>query len=187
VGADDVLVAVAASGVTPFTLAALREARRRGALTVGIANNPGTPLLAEAECPVLLETGAEPIAGSTRMKAGTAQRVALSLLSSLLMIRLGRVHGGLMVDMRIAKDKLARRSENMLRHLTAASGEVARRGRHLAGGNVKLAALLLRGCDLAEAQALLAQAGGHLRAALAALDSRSGAGGPARQRAAGGR
>ena len=186
VGADDVLVAVAASGVTPFTLAVLREARRRGALTVGIANNPGTPLLAEADCPVLLETGAEPIAGSTRMKAGTAQRVALSLLSSLLMIRLGRVHGGLMVDMRVANNKLARRSENMLQHLTDASGEEARRCLQLAGGNVKLAALLLRGCDPAEAQALLAQAGGHLRAALATLDSRS-AGSAARQRAAGGR
>jgi N-acetylmuramic acid 6-phosphate etherase len=78
----DVLIAVAASGTTPFTLACLREAKHRGALTIAIANNPQTPLLAEAEHPVWLDTGPEPIAGSTRMKAGTAQRIALNLLSS---------------------------------------------------------------------------------------------------------
>ena len=83
------LIAVAASGTTPFTLACLREAEARGALTIGIANNPDTPLLAEADHPILLDTGPEPIAGSTRMKAGTAQRITLNLLSSLLMIRLG--------------------------------------------------------------------------------------------------
>src|SRR5207237_4828897 len=107
-----------ASGTTPFTVSGLCEAKRRGALTIGIANNPGTPLLVEADCPILLDTGSEPIAGSTRMKAGTAQRIALNLLSSLLMIRLGRVCGGLMVDVRAANQKLARRSERMLAHLT---------------------------------------------------------------------
>src|SRR5262252_10897411 len=83
----DVLIAVAASGTTPFTLACLREAKNCGALTIGIANNKDTPLLAEADHPVWLDTGPEPIAGSTRMKAGTAQRIALNLLSSLVMIR----------------------------------------------------------------------------------------------------
>jgi N-acetylmuramic acid 6-phosphate etherase len=90
----DVLIAVAASGTTPFTLSCLREAGRCGALTVGIANNCDTPLLAEADHPIVLDTGAEPIAGSTRMKAGTAQRIALNLLSSLVMILLGRVYRG---------------------------------------------------------------------------------------------
>ncbi len=90
IGPNDVLIAVAASGATPFTLSCLREARRRGALTIGVANNPDAPLLAEAECPITLETGSEPIAGSTRMNAGTAQRITLSLLSSLTMIRLGQ-------------------------------------------------------------------------------------------------
>ena len=80
IDSKDVLIAVAASGTTPFTLACLREAKRRGALTIGIANNGGTPLLEEADHPILLDTGAEPIAGSTRMKAGTAQRIALNLL-----------------------------------------------------------------------------------------------------------
>jgi len=92
VGAEDALIAVAASGTTPFTLACLREAKALGAVTVGLANNRGTPLLTEADYPVFLDTGAEPIAGSTRMKAGTAQRIALNMLSSLLMIRLGRVY-----------------------------------------------------------------------------------------------
>ncbi len=84
VAAEDVLIAAAASGTTPFTLACLRSAKAAGALTVGIANNPGTPLLNEADHPILLDTGAEPIAGSTRMKAGTAQRIAMNLLSSIL-------------------------------------------------------------------------------------------------------
>ena len=99
----DALIAVAASGTTPFTVACLREAATRGALTVGIANNPSTPLLDEADHPVWLDTGAEPIAGSTRMKAGTAQRVALTLLSSLVMIRLGHVYRG--ADGRCAGDQ----------------------------------------------------------------------------------
>jgi len=91
IGTRDVLIAVAASGTTPFTLAALREAKALGALTIGIANNRDTPLLADAEHPIWLDTGPEPIAGSTRMKGGTAQRIALNVLSSLIMIRLGRV------------------------------------------------------------------------------------------------
>ena len=108
----DVVIAVAASGTTPFTLACLREARQRGALTIGIANNRGTPILDEADCPIWLDTGAEPIAGSTRMKAGTAQRVTLNLLSSLVMIRLGRVHEGLMVDVQAINAKLVQRQRD---------------------------------------------------------------------------
>src|SRR5882757_1751489 len=126
IAAKDVLIAVAASGTTPFTLACLREARRRDALTLGIANNAGTPLLKESEHPIYLETGPEPIAGSTRMNAGTAQRIALSLLSSLLMIRLGRVYKGLMVDVSATNAKLAQRRERMLLHLTGRPCEEGR-------------------------------------------------------------
>src|SRR5262245_56712517 len=115
---NDVLIAVAASGTTPFTLACLREAKARGALTIGIANNPGTPLLEEADHPILLDTGAEPIAGSTRLKAGTAQKIALNVVSSVLMILLGRVYQGLMVDVQAANQKLVQRSEDMLVRLT---------------------------------------------------------------------
>ena len=170
IAAADVLIAVAASGTTPFTLACLREARRQGALTIGIANNNGTPLLTEAEHPIFLDTGPEPIAGSTRMKAGTAQRATLNLLSSLLMIRLGRVHDGMMVDVQATNRKLEQRSETMLAHLTGRSAAELRQALAHASGNVKLAVLLLQGADLKSAKAALDQSDGRLRAAMALLD-----------------
>ena len=169
VAADDVLIAAAASGTTPFTLACLRSAKATGALTVGIANNPGTPLLTESDHPILLDTGPEPIAGSTRMKAGTAQRIAMNLLSSVLMIRMGRVYEGLMVDVQASNKKLEKRSEAMLRHLTGRSGEEARMALANAEGSVKLAVLLLHGCRPEEAKALLGRNGGRLRSALGEL------------------
>jgi len=165
IDARDALVAVAASGTTPFTVAALRAARARGALTIGIANNTDTPLLAEAEHPVWLDTGPEPIAGSTRMKAGTAQRVALTLLSSLVMIRLGRVYRGLMVEMRAVNSKLARRSEAILKELTGCDREAAHDALRRAEGDLKAAILLLEGCEPCEAVAILARTGGRLDAA----------------------
>src|SRR5690349_10400990 len=154
IGEKDALIAVAASGTTAFTLACLREAGARGALTVGIANNPDTALLNEADHPICLNTGAEPIAGSTRMKAGTAQRVALTLLSSLVMIRLGR------------------RSEAILGQLTGHSREHVRDALRQAKGSVKLALLLLEGQSLGEAQGALAEGGGDLRAAKTLLEER---------------
>ena len=175
VAAADVVIAVAASGTTPFTLACLREARQRGALTIGIANNRGTPILEEADCPIWLDTGAEPIAGSTRMKAGTAQRVTLNLLSSLVMIRLGRVHEGLMVDVQAINAKLVRRSETILRRLSGRSSEEAADALRRANGSVKLAMLLLHGCNAEEGTRLLDQAGGRLRTALTNIGGREAA------------
>ena len=172
IGDKDALIAVAASGTTPFTLACLREASARGALTVGIANNPNTPLVNEADYPICLDTGAEPIAGSTRMKAGTAQRVALTLLSSLVMIRLGRVYEGLMVDVQPSNRKLVRRSEAILAQLTGHSREQVRDALRQAKGSVKLALLLLEGCRLDEARQALDDADGDLRAAKASLEER---------------
>ncbi|HYF52749.1 MAG TPA: N-acetylmuramic acid 6-phosphate etherase, partial [Salinarimonas sp.] len=167
---DDALVAVAASGATPYTLGALREARAVGALAIGIANNPGTPILEEADHGILLDTGPEGIAGSTRMKAGTAQKVALNLLSSLVMIRLGHVHDGLMVDVQAVNAKLERRSEAMLVHLTGCAPETAREALSRAGGHVKLAVVLVEaGTDVPQAREALARAGGRLRDALALL------------------
>jgi N-acetylmuramic acid 6-phosphate etherase len=171
----DVLIAVAASGTTPFTLACLREAKQRGALTIAIANNRDTPLLAEAEHPIWLDTGPEPIAGSTRMKAGTAQRIALNLLSSLVMIRLGRVYRGLMVDLKAVNKKLLRRSEKILLDLSGRSREEVQDALHRAEGNVKTALLLLEGCDLGEAARMLDRSGGRLREAKALIETRSGA------------
>jgi N-acetylmuramic acid 6-phosphate etherase len=165
IDAKDALIAVAASGSTPFTLACLREAAARGALTIGIANNADTPLLNEADHPVWLDTGAEPIAGSTRMKAGTAQRVALTLLSSLVMIRLGRVYEGLMVDVQPSNRKLVRRSEAILAQLTGHSRDQVRDALRQAKGSVKLALLLLEGRSLDAARDALDAAGGDLRAA----------------------
>jgi N-acetylmuramic acid 6-phosphate etherase len=171
----DVLIAVAASGTTPFTLACLREANQCGALTIAIANNRDTPLLDAAEHPIWLDTGPEPIAGSTRMKAGTAQRIALNLLSSLVMIRLGRVYRGLMVDLKAVNKKLIRRSEKILLELSGRSREEVHDALYRAEGNVKTALLLLEGCDLDEAARMLDRSGGHLRTAKALIETRRGA------------
>ncbi len=169
IGSNDVLIAVAASGTTPFTLTCLREAKGQGALTIGIANNRATPILEEADHPIWLDTGTEPIAGSTRMKAGTAQRIVLTVLSSLVMVLLGRVYEGLMVDLQAGNEKLVRRSENILRRLTGRSRDDAHEALNEASGNLKLAVLLLHGCGLKEATGVLQRSGGQLRAALALI------------------
>lgn len=106
---DDVLIGVAASGNTPFTIAAISEARAMGALTIGLANNPDTPVLAAADHGLLLYTGAEALAGSTRMKAGTAQKICLNLISTLIMVRMGRVKNGMMSQMQATNAKLRHR------------------------------------------------------------------------------
>ena len=171
----DVLIALAASGTTPFTLACLREAKRLGALTIGIANNPDTPLLTEGDHGIWLDSGPEAIAGSTRLKAGTAQKITLNLLSSLLMIRLGRVYDGLMVDVQPTNKKLVRRSENMLMQLTDRDRAEVRAALDQANGSVKLAVLLLEGCSLDEAHAALDDAEGQLRGALRSVQERNAA------------
>ena len=118
-------------------------------------------MLQEADYPIWLDTGPEPIAGSTRMKAGTAQRVALNLLSSLVMIRLGRVHQGLMVDVQAINAKLARRSETILRRLTGRGDDEVAAALRRANGSVKLAVLLLKGCSLQRRRACsIVQGGG---------------------------
>jgi N-acetylmuramic acid 6-phosphate etherase len=170
IGPADALIAVAASGTTPFTLSCQRGAKECGALTIGIANNQSAPLLREADHPIFLDTGAEPIAGSTRMKAGTAQRVALNLLSTLTMIRLGRVHQGLMVDMQAINAKLVSRSESILSKISGRTGEEVRDALQEADQSIKVAMLLLQGCSKEQAHTLLKQAGGNLRAALTLAD-----------------
>ena len=173
-GAADVLIAVAASGTTPFTLACLREARSRGTFTVGIANNRDTPIIEDADQGIFLDTGAEPIAGSTRMNAGTAQRITLNLLSTLVMIRLGRVYRGMMVDVQSTNTKLEKRKRAMVAYLTDAADEEARQALERTDGNVKLAVLLLHGFDLEIARSTLERAGGHLRKALERLEHARG-------------
>jgi N-acetylmuramic acid 6-phosphate etherase len=163
---QDVLIGVAASGTTRFTLAALGEAKRRGALTLGIANNKASPILEEADHPIFLNTGSEPIAGSTRLKAGTAQKVALNTLSTVLMILLGKVYRGLMVDVRAVNEKLVKRCEDMLIQLTGRSRDDARDALSRANGRVKVAVMLLHGFDLESAKRLLKAANDQLETAL---------------------
>jgi N-acetylmuramic acid 6-phosphate etherase len=169
INSQDALVAVAASGTTPFTVTCMRAAKHLGALTVGIANNVATPLLTESDHAIFLKTRAEPIAGSTRMNAGTAQRVTLNLLSTLVMIRLGRVYRGLMVDVQATNTKLTRRKEEMLVYLTGRNLEEAQSAIAAAHGDLKVAVLLLHGCDAERARSLLGKANGRLRMALALL------------------
>ncbi len=161
----DVHIAVAASGSTPFVREAQAEARRRGALTIAFACNPGSPLLEEAELPVPLATGPEFLAGSTRMTAGTAQKIALNLLSTRIMIALGRVYEGRMVALVPANAKLRERARRMVAELTGAPPEAAGEALERAGGDVRRAVLILDGLSPEEAAQRLATAEGDLRRA----------------------
>lgn len=166
IGRGSVLIAVAASGRTPFAVAAAESARQAGALTIGIANNPDTPLLTAVDHPILLATGAEVIAGSTRMGAGTAQKAALNILSSTLMVRLGRVYANLMVDLASSNIKLDRRRIAIVRRIVPVDEATARAALAAAGGAIKPACLIASGTDPKTAQAWLDETGGHLRPAL---------------------
>ncbi len=165
----DVVIGVAASGTTPFTVAAINRATELGALTIGIANNAWTPLLTVARYPVLIPTGSEQIAGSTRMKAGTAQKVVLNLISSGIMLRLGRVYCGMMVNMRMANSKLRGRAERMLVDLTGCDQASASKALALAQNDIKLATLIALGHDRDDAVKALQSAQGNLRQAISGL------------------
>ena len=167
-GKSDVLLAVAASGATPYTLAAIEAARAAGALTIAVINSLG-PMAQAAEHVLLAETAPEVLAGSTRMKAGTAQKIMLNLFSTLAMLRLGRVHRGLMVDMLARNAKLRARARRMLRHLTGADDAAIEAALAATGGRVKPAVLVLAGVRAEDTADLLARHGGQLRAALASL------------------
>lgn len=167
--ADDVVIGVAASGRTPFTIAALEEAQAVGALAVAIANNREAPLFEAADHAILAETGAEVVAGSTRMKAGTAQKVILNLFSTGVMLALGRVYHGLMVDMVISNDKLAERAVNMVVDLAGCSTSTARRALADTRGDIKASVLIGLGASVSTATAALAASNGHLGPAIAAM------------------
>lgn len=167
-GHGDVLLAIAASGGTPYTLAAIEAARAAGALTIAVINSEG-PMAAAAEHVLLARTAPEVLAGSTRMKAGTAQKIMLNLFSTLLMLGLGRVHRGLMVDMLARNAKLRARARRMLHHLTGADEAAIEAALTATGGRVKPAVLVLAGVPAQHATELLARHRGHLRAALASL------------------
>jgi len=168
IGPHDVVLGIAASGSTPYVLGALRAARTAGALTLGLANNPHAPLLAAAEIGILLDTGAEVVSGSTRLKAGTAQKIALNTFSSALMVRLNKVYGNLMVDLKATNAKLVRRAIRLTSFATGADEDAARAVLEQCGFHVKTAIVALsRQTSVEQAQALLEAARGSVRQALA--------------------
>lgn len=173
IGQEDLVIAVSASGQTPFVLGAMAEARARGAKTAGITNNFGTVLEQLVEYPIVIATGPELIAGSTRLKAGTAQKIVLNMLSTVAMIQLGKVYDGFMVDLRVTNRKLHRRAERMLTHLTGERPERIREVLVEADWRVKPALVMLKGgVSYEEAVQLLQKREDSLRKALAELDKR---------------
>jgi N-acetylmuramic acid 6-phosphate etherase len=164
---DDVVLLLAASGTTPYALGAAAAARGAGALTVGLANNPGAPLAAACEIGIVLDTGPEVISGSTRLKAGTAQKIALNTFSSSVMVRLHKVYGNLMVDLRATNAKLVKRALRLTVRATGASDADAQCALDACGSRVKVAIVMLKaGVDAPEAERRLAAAEGSVNGAL---------------------
>jgi N-acetylmuramic acid 6-phosphate etherase len=167
VGPADAVVGISASGRTPYVLGALRAARAAGALTIAISNTPGSAIGREADLAVELATGAEVLAGSTRLSAGTTQKVALNAISTAAMIRLGKAYGPRMVDLRATNEKLRRRAQRMVAEAAGVDEATAQRALAEAGGHAKTAVVaLLAGVSAEQARERLARAGGHARAAI---------------------
>lgn len=170
ISSSDLLIAVSASGTTPYALGAVNAARSVGAKTGGLANNIDAPLLQACDFPVLLPTPPEILAGSTRMGAGTAQKIALNMMSTLMAMKLGHVHDGLMVNLRADNAKLKRRSQSIVAAVAGCSEDEAAIHLDLAGGAVKSAILLARGArDKLQAETLLERTGQRLRPALSEI------------------
>jgi N-acetylmuramic acid 6-phosphate etherase len=166
-GPRDAVVGVSASGRTSYVLAAVGEARRVGALVVGLSCAPGSPLGATSDIAIEIDTGPEVVAGSTRLKAGTAQKVTLNMISTGVFSRLGHTYRGRMVEVVATNEKLRGRSARIVRELTGRNGEEVDAALRDAGGNAKLAILILRcGIDVAAARLRLSSAHGDLAMAL---------------------
>ncbi|MFF4031990.1 N-acetylmuramic acid 6-phosphate etherase [Streptomyces sviceus] len=169
VTAVDTVVGVSASGRTPYAVGAVEHARAKGALTVGLSCNADSALAAAADHGIEVVVGPELLTGSTRLKAGTAQKLVLNMLSTITMIRLGKTYGNLMVDVRASNEKLRARSRRIVALATGADDEEVERALATTDGEVKNAILtILADVDAPTAARLLAESGGHLRAALAA-------------------
>lgn len=168
-GPNDVALLLAASGGTPYVLGAIEAARAAGALTIGFANNPGAPVTQQADIGITLDTGAEVISGSTRLKAGTSQKIALNSFSSALMVKLHKVYGNLMVDLKATNAKLVKRAVALTMRASGASEADAQAALQQCDHHVKTALVMLkRGVGAAEAQALLEKADGSVARALSA-------------------
>lgn len=164
---DDVLCGIAASGRTPYVIGGLEYATGLGAKTIAIACNADSPIGAIADVSICVDVGPEIIAGSTRMKAGTAQKLILNMLSTAAMIRLGKVYGNLMVDVKVSNQKLAERARRLVMRLTGVDDDGARELLARAHSEVKPAVVMSRlAVDVDEARRLLAEADGRLRAVI---------------------
>ena len=165
---EDVVLGVSASGRTPYTLAALDAADRAGALTIGLACVRGSELAQRASRAIEVEVGPEVIVGSTRMKAGTAQKLVLNTISTIAMVRLGKTFGNLMVDVQASNEKLRARARRAVAIATAADDEEVADAIAAAGGDTKVAIVaLLAGVDAQTARSRLTAAGGVIREAVA--------------------
>nr|WTB32791.1 N-acetylmuramic acid 6-phosphate etherase [Streptomyces sp. NBC_00830] len=166
---DDTVVGISASGRTPYAIGAVEHARAKGALTIGLSCNADSALGTAAEHPIEVVVGPELLTGSTRLKAGTAQKLVLNMLSTITMIRLGKTYGNLMVDVRSSNEKLRARSRRIVALATGASDEEIEAALAATDGEVKNAILTILGqVDGPTAATLLSASDGHLRAALAA-------------------
>ena len=167
VGPDDAVVGITASGRTPYVLAGLRRARERGGVPIGLCTNPHSRLEEVCQVTIAPLVGPEAISGSTRMKSGTAQKMVLNMLSTCAMVKLGKVYGNLMVDLRASNHKLVDRAQRLIIHATGVDRDRAKALLEEAGGHVKLAILLEKsGLEAAKAKALLDRHGGHLAQAI---------------------
>ena len=171
-GPDDAIVGISASGRTPYVSGALRAARERGAYTVSLACNRDSEISQGVDVAIEVVVGPEVVAGSTRLKAGTAQKLVLNAISTVAMVQSGKVYGNLMVEVQSTNEKLRARAERTVMHATGCSPDEAADALSAADGSVKLAiALVETGADVDVARAALEQTGGNLRQALAATRS----------------
>jgi N-acetylmuramic acid 6-phosphate etherase len=163
----DVVVGVAASGGTPYVLGALEFARKRGAITVGVTSNPESAVARRARISIAPDTGPEAVSGSTRLKAGTAQKMVLNMLSTAAMVRLGRVYENWMVHVALTNQKLRRRGARILEEAAGVSASTAEHALRQAGHDLPAALVMLKtGANLRDARRNLAAAGGNVRQAL---------------------
>ncbi len=169
IGAQDTVIALSASGTTPYPMTIARIARDRGANVICIANNEGAPIFDYAHVEICIPTQPEVIAGSTRMGAGSAQKATLNMMSTLMGVRLGHVYDGMMVNLIADNAKLRARAAATVAKIADVNAEAAQRALAQTQGTVKPAVLLAAGATLTEADHLLSETKGNLRAALARM------------------
>lgn len=163
----DVVVGISASGTTPFVLGALRFARKSGAMTVAVTSNPGSAITRSARIAIAVDTGEEAVSGSTRLKAGTAQKMVLNMLSTASMVRMGRVYDNWMIHLALSNGKLRRRGAQILKEITGASASVAEHALRQAGHDLPAAIVMLKtGASVRDSRRLLNETSGDVRQAI---------------------